>query len=65
MENLKAFEKHQEKVIQEMHERYLIFYKKKKKKRFWNCNFGRKKWKFVKSTNEKWFLWNLMVKEHK
>jgi len=34
MENLKAFEKHQEKVIQEMHERYLIFYKKKKKKRF-------------------------------
>jgi len=34
MKNLKAFEKHQEKVIQEMHERYLIFYKKKKKKRF-------------------------------
>ena len=32
MKNSMAFEKHQEKVIQEMHERFLI-YKMKKKKR--------------------------------
>jgi len=32
MEKLMAFEKHQEKVIQEMHERYLIYRMNKKKK---------------------------------
>jgi hypothetical protein len=30
MENLMVFEKHQEKVIQEMHERFLIYKTKKK-----------------------------------
>jgi hypothetical protein len=32
MEKRIAFEKHQEKVIQEMHERYLIYRMNKKKK---------------------------------
>jgi len=32
MEKRIAFEKHQEKVIQEMHERFLIYKMKKKKK---------------------------------
>jgi len=32
MEKLMAFEKHKEKVIQEMHERFLIYKMKKKKK---------------------------------
>jgi hypothetical protein len=32
MKKIKDFEKHQEKVIQEMHERFLIYKTKKKKK---------------------------------
>jgi hypothetical protein len=33
MKNSMSFEKHQEKVIREMHERFIIYNKMKKKKR--------------------------------
>jgi len=32
MKNLMAFEKHQEKIINEMYERYLVYKREKKKK---------------------------------
>jgi hypothetical protein len=38
-----AFEKHQEKVINEMHERFTIYNKMKKKERLLNCSLREKK----------------------
>ena len=38
MKKIKDFENHQEKVIQEMRERFRIYKKKKKVKEKWNCS---------------------------
>ena len=42
MEKRMDFEKHKEKVIQEMQERYLIYKKKKKVMKKWNCSLREK-----------------------